>query len=194
MTGFFDNLSTVQQFFYFVAIPSTVILIIQTIMTVFGLSEGDDFEVGETAEDMDGSADFRFFSVRGLVAFFTIFGWVGIVLSEQNVPVMLNLLISLVAGLIAMVLVGYLFHSINKLQSNGSITLKNAIGRTGEVYIPIPPNRKGIGKIQLLMQERYIEVDAITDDSKQLKTGSVVEVIDLLNVNTVIVRGYNNGK
>ena len=96
--------------------------------------------------------------------FFTIFGWVGVVLSDQDLPVLLNLFLSLLSGLVAMFVVGYLFYSINKLQSSGNISLSNAIGLSGEVYIPIPAARKGVGKVQLLLQERFIEVEAITDD------------------------------
>jgi len=192
LADFFSNLDGIQRFFYFVAIPATVILIIQTIITILGLGDADDFDldvdIDDIPDDIDGIADFRFFSIRGLIAFFTIFGWVGIVLYEQSMPLILNLLISTISGFVAMFLIGYLFYSINKLQSDGTIRIRNAIGNFGEVYIPIPANRKGVGKIQLLLQERYIEVDAVTDANEDLKTGTIVKVIDAMNINTLVVQ------
>jgi len=192
LADFFSNLDGIQRFFYFVAIPATVILIIQTIITILGLGDADDFDldvdIDDIPDDIDGIADFRFFSIRGLIAFFTIFGWVGIVLYEQSMPLILNLLISTISGFVAMFLIGYLFYSINKLQSDGTIRIRNAIGNYGEVYIPIPANRKGVGKIQLLLQERYIQVDAVTDANEDLKTGTIVKVIDAMNINTLVVQ------
>jgi hypothetical protein len=73
------------------------------------------------------------------------------------------------------------------LQDSGNINIKNAIGKKGTVYIPIPKNGEGHGKISILLQERLIEVNAVTQSDRVLKTGESVVVVGLLNQQTVLV-------
>ena len=59
MIAWWNDLSIVQQVFYLIAIPSTVILLIQTILLLFGFghdSEADvDHDVDAGDKDHDGS-------------------------------------------------------------------------------------------------------------------------------------------
>ena len=48
---------------------------------------------------------------------------------------------------------------IHILQQSGNLDTMNAIGLTGEVYVPILENAKG--KVTLIVQERFTEMDAI---------------------------------
>ena len=48
-------------------------------------------------------------------------------------------------------------------------------GETATVYIPIPAARGGAGKVQLSMQNRIVEYQAVTDDAEPLKTGEIVQ-------------------
>jgi hypothetical protein len=56
------------------------------------------------------------------------------------------------------------------------------------VYIPIPAERKGPGKVQLSMQNRIVEFLAVTDEGDRLKTGEAVEVVGLAGSDTLEVR------
>ena len=42
--------------------------------------------------------------------------------------------------------------------------------------IPIPPNMSGSGKINITVQERFIEVDAVTPCERKLMTGESVRI------------------
>jgi len=64
-----------------------------------------------------------------------------------------------------------------KLQSSGNIDLGSAIGKTGRVYIPIPPKSQGSGKITLTVQERFIEAEAVTTADRKLATGEPVRIV-----------------
>lgn len=213
MTEWWSGLSLLQQIFYCVAIPSTVILIIQTILAFIGLGGGSDTDVagghdgaaGDVSHDAhfdaqdthmdahDGQMDahgaagheahaheamagFKFLTVRGIFAFLVIFGWVGVALLAGNTGTVLTVLISTVCGLAAMFLIALMFYGINRMQESGNINYRNAIGKTAEVYLFIPALRKGKGKVQLKLQERFIEADAVTDDEKTIKTGAQVLV------------------
>ena len=189
MTQWWESLSILEKSFYFCAIPSTLILIIQTIMTIIGLG-GDadmdfdgDMEV-ETSFDSDSAVDaelddtagLKFFSVRGFIAFFTVFGWTGAALSNREISSFIVVFIASVAGIISMYAIALMFASIMKLQSSGNININNSIGKTGTVYIPIPADNMGNGKIQIVIQERLREFPAITYDKETLKTGEKVLV------------------
>lgn len=207
MQVWWDNLSTLQHFFYFIAIPSTVILLLQTILTLVGFGFGADadfdadfdggfndnldadFEFDEVSnlQDFASAGDFRFITSRGLIAFTTMFGWVGISLTKTSLPIVLTMFFALLAGLLSMFIIASLFYGISKLQANGNLNYRLAIGQEAQVYIPIPCNGKGHGKVQLMLQEHFLEIDAITHEKDMLNTGESVIIIDMLNASTLIV-------
>jgi membrane protein implicated in regulation of membrane protease activity len=214
MAEWWSALNLLQQIFLCAAIPFTVILIIQTILTFIGLAghgDGDvsavdsdaDTDMGAGLDHMDGHIDghadghtddvnaavagFRFFTLRGIVAFFCIFGWVGFVLGDSKLPVVLTMLISVASGLLAMLAIGLMFYATQRLQDSGNIRFSNAVGHAAQVYIPIPARREGRGKVMVMIQERLVEAEAITDGDVRLKTGETVEVVGSFG-NTLIVK------
>lgn len=191
-------LSGLQRFFYFIAIPSTVLLAIQFVMTIFGLNSDSDTDMDfDTDTDMDfdtdvddssvSAGDFRFITFRGIIAFLTIFGWVGEILADTSLHIVIILFLSTISGLFAMFFVALLFYLISKLQSSGNINYKNALGCLAEVYIPIPKKHTGVGKVQLTIQERLVEADAITHTNTTFNTGDIVRIIDIFNGTTLVV-------
>lgn len=216
MTEWWNELGFLKQCFYTIAVPATIILVIQSIMSIIGLSDLDadldgfdgidtdgldgidgidgfeDVDVmdgGEISGDSDFASDFRFFTIRGMIAFLTIFGWTGATLAGRINPVVV-VLIALASGLLAMLIIGYIFYGMTLLQSSGNIHYENCIDKTGEVYLTIPPNNQGSGKITIKVQERLIEVNAITYDEKPIKSGDNIKVIDILPDHTVVVERF----
>lgn len=197
MQEWWNTLTGFQQTLYVIALPFTLILVLQTIMSLIGVNFGGDADFDMDADgdmdfdtdgDSDGMLGFKFFSLRGIVAFFTIFGWVGLVLSNSDISQGIVIFIALVSGLIAMFVVGWLFTVTAKLQDSGNIDYNNAIGKTAEVYMTIPRTRKGSGKIQITVQERLREMEALTDEEKDLKTGTLVEVVEVINSSVAVVK------
>ncbi len=91
-----------------------------------------------------------------------------------------------------MVLMAVFFKAALKLQSSGNLDMRNALGKTATVYIPIPANRSGKGKVTLIVQERFVEMEAVTDFDKPLKTGTEVVGISISNQNVIcVVPKYN---
>ncbi|PKM95075.1 MAG: hypothetical protein CVU84_07070 [Firmicutes bacterium HGW-Firmicutes-1] len=194
MNEWWEGLSSLQKFFYFVSIPSTIILVLQFILSFLGIGDqGDvdfdsDLDIGD--QDISGSAeaaDFRFVSLRGIIAFLTIFGWVGAVLSSDDANVGFVFIVSTISGFLAMGFVGYMFYVVSKLQSSGNLDYKKAIGGFAEVYIPISASNAGIGKVQIMVSGRLIEADAITHGDESLKTGQIVRVVDIFNGSIIVV-------
>ncbi len=204
MTDWFQSLTTLQQIFALIAVPSTVVLILQTVLLFFGIGSGGgvDFDVSDVGgidgadipdvdasdvpdgSDMDG---LTVFSIRSIVAMLCIGGWSGIVLLETSLPSVLAVVLAILLGIAALIGMAFLLRALMKLQSSGNIRVESAIGKSGKVYLTIPPERKGSGKIHITVQETYTEFEAITDDGEVIKTGESVNVISVDETGRLIV-------
>ena len=96
--------------------------------------------------------------------------------------------ISLILGTIMMLFTAWIFFMLLKLQSSGTMNMENAIGKEAEVYLTIPAKKSGNGKVQMIIQGGYKTLDAVTEDTEDIKTGSFVEVIEVVNDILVVRR------
>ena len=136
----------------------------------------------------DGGADgLALFSLRGLMAMAAVGGWSGLVMHSAGINLFVTVPLSLVFGFLAMAAIAYIMKLSMRLQSSGNLDLGCAIGKVGSVYIPIPPNMTGSGKINLTIQERFVEIGAVTKCSRKLKTGESVRVVATDEVGLVVV-------
>lgn len=190
MINWWNSLPALEQIFATIAIPATVVLVIQSLLLMFGLGFGGDADVNMDGhvDSMDaGSGDgLALFTVRGIVAFFAVGGWTGMVMAKYAPP-WIAIVAAFLAGSVALVALAYLFKAMFKLQSSGNLDNKNAIGKAAKVYIPIPASGGGQGKITVLVQERLVELSAITREAVPLKTGEIVTICDILDDETVVV-------
>ena len=179
MIEWWNTMDLVGQIFALIAIPSTLVLVVQTILLLCGIG-GDDIDadgvditgngVGDTPGDGGGDG-LALFSLRGIMAMAAVGGWSGLVMYEAGINIAVTVLLAVAFGFMALVGIAYLMKLAMKLQQNGTLDLGYAIGKVGTVYIPIPAEMKGSGKINLAMQERFIEVDAMTSAGRKLATG-----------------------
>jgi len=185
MIAWWNGMDLIGQILALIAIPSTLVLVVQTILLLFGIG-GDDADAdgidlngnGEIDTPGDGGADgLALFSIRGIMAMAAVGGWSGLVMHEAGINVTVTVLLACAFGFMALVGVAYLMKLSVKLQDNGTINLGHAIGKVGVVYIPIPENMKGIGKVNITVQERLIEVNAVTETDRRLSTGESVRVV-----------------
>ena len=185
-------LFTLEKIYLYVAIPASLILVIQTLMTIFGLSGEVDADFDADGDvDITGASHVTVFSVRNIVAFFTFFGWSGLWLLTKNISVLLTLFFSIIIGFIFVLISMGMFFLISKMQSSGTLNFDNALDQVGEVYIPIPPNRQGTGKVMIAVQGSLKELEAITDESSVIKTGTKVKVVAIFGTNQLLIENYN---
>ena len=184
MIEWWNNMDLVGQIFALIAVPSTLVLVVQTILLLVGIG-GDDLDadgvditgngIGDTPGD--GGADgLALFSLRGIMAMAAVGGWSGLVMYEAGINLIVTVVLAAAFGFMALVGIAYLMKLAARLQQDGTLDLGYAIGKVGTVYIPIPAEMKGSGKISLTMQERFIEVDAMTTSGRKLTTGESVRV------------------
>ena len=190
MANWWNSLSDLQHIFAFIGIPATLVLIVQTILLFFGIGDGDDgidLDGDGIPDEIGGDDGLTLFSIRGIVGMLCIAGWAGIVFIDFGVSNILSIILALLCGVATLFGIAYLMKAVLKLQSNGTMQLGAAVGKTGEVYIPIPPKGKGRGKINIIVQDKYVELDAVTKSEETLKTGETVRVVSTDEMGLVMV-------
>ena len=206
MIVWWNSLTLALQIFYCIAIPASLVLVVQTVLMFFGFGEDADADadvevsdgvpedgifgensVTETESDFDVEG-LRIFTLRGIVAFFVVFGWIGVVMLSAEIPLVIALIVATLGGFAMMLLLAFLTKMMMKLRNNGNIDIRNAIGTAGRVYLTVPPARSGEGKVQLVLQGSLVERAAVTDEETEIPTGSEVVVVSISAGTDLVVR------
>lgn len=181
-----DNLDPLLRAFWYVAIPVSLIFIIQTVMTFLGVDSSDGLEADFDGNFGEVEAPFQLFSLRNLINFLLGFSWTGIsFFTTISNPIVLVAL-SLFVGVLFVYLFFIAMKQIQKLAENNSFDIANALHKTAEVYLTIPENKKGKGKIMISVNGAFHELEAMTENQK-IQSGSVVKVVKIENNNILIV-------
>ena len=191
MEDWFTALTLFEKIYWIVAIVGSVILTILIILTFVG-GDVEDLS-GDVDVDVDGDTGigFQFLSFKNLMGFFTIFGWSGIACMDNGLSTGPTLVISLFCGLLMMFAMAALFYYLSKLQSSGTLKLKNAMGQIGEVYLTVGAKRSSIGKFSVNVLGTLRELEALTDEEVDLKQGNVIKVKDVTDNGILIVNLLN---
>lgn len=144
----------------------------------------------DRADKLHGSG-FRLFSMQGIIAFFCLFGWTGLIFMKGGLPVWGAAPLAFVCGFVGMFLMALAMWGMLKIQSDGTMNIKHALGQSGEVYIPIPGKRVSPGKVMVKVQDQLSEFEAVTDDEEKITTGTQVTVIGITKGTTLIVTKHN---
>lgn len=186
-----STLNGTQQMFWGISIIFSVLFIIQFVLSLIGLDfEGDsDFDVS-TDSDTEGGygldPSFTLFSVRSIIAFFTFFGWTGVLALNAGLGTTMVVICASTSGFLAMVIVGYMMYLFSKLGESGNVDLNEALFQTGEVYLTIPAGKRSVGKIHINIQGVMKEMDAITE-GRTLSTGAMIRVVEIVDENLLLV-------
>lgn len=190
MENWFAALTLFEKIYWIVAIAGSALLLILIVMTLVG---GDVEDLGDVDTDIEGDTGigFQFLSFKNLMGFLTIFGWSGIACMENGLATGATIAISVICGLVMMLAMASLFYYLAKLQSSGTLQLKNAVGQIGEVYLTIGANRSKIGKVSINVQGTLRELQALTDEDQDLVQSNVVKVKEVTATGILIVNLLN---
>jgi hypothetical protein len=127
---------------------------------------------------------FGIISFRTLVAAATFFGLAGMMAQAAEMNLGPQLLIALACGAAAMYGVHWIMLTIGRLGEDGTIRIQRALGQEATVYIPIPAagaQAGGVqaGKVQLKLQNRLVEYEAVTSGPTKWPTGAKVRVVGM---------------
>jgi membrane protein implicated in regulation of membrane protease activity len=181
-------------YLYSAAIGGTI-LVLQTILLFAAGHSGGDLhsDVPDVTHDaaLDHAADaqnafLKILSLKAIVAFMTFFGLAGLATTHAGTSSATALLTALAAGLASVFLVAHLMAALSRLQSQGNVDLRNAVGTHAQVYLRIPANHTGAGRILVPLQGRRIECRAVTA-GPEIPTGHEVRVTHLADPGTLEV-------
>lgn len=217
MQTWWEGLGLTLQVLYCIAVPSTLILLLQMVLTTFGghgdggvdisdtsgidMADGVDLGDADLGGDTDLDADavtdggdpadisaFRLLTLQTVVTFLAVFGWVSIICLNAGMPTVGGVLVGAVCGFLMMLLVAKMVQLSKKLVENGIMDLRGAIGETATVYVMIPPKENGTGKITMQLQGRFCELDAVNAGNSAIPAGTQVLVTDIIGDSLVVER------
>ncbi len=194
MANFFGDFNGLEICFLVCAILGGFFVIVKLILQFAGGDVDTDGhlggDIGGDGDHADSDVGFRLLSLQGLSSFFMMFGLVGLALYRQSqVGVILSIGGAVVAGLLAVWIIGKLFQWAVALQSSGTQQTADAVGCTGTVYLTIP--KGGTGRISLNFHNRLREFDATEKHGTSVPTGTPIRVVEV-RANVLVVETINN--
>lgn len=178
------NLDPLLKTFWYLAIPVSVIFLIQTIMTFIG-GAAESLDV-DFAGDIDGhDTPFQLFSLRNLINFLLGFSWTGISFYTTVSSKLFLIVFSILVGFLFVYLFFIIIKQVQKLAEDNSFRIENTIGKTAEVYLPIPAHKSGKGKVMISVHGAFHELDAMTANDR-IPSNAIVRVL-AVDTNILIV-------
>jgi hypothetical protein len=149
----------------------------------------DNNQSGDAPDDHHSGGTLWLFKVitfQTIVAAIAFFGIAGKAALASNIPATTALVIAIGAAFAAMHIVYYLARSLHRFNADGTVQVRRAVGQAGTVYVPIPAANAGAGKIHMNLQNRTVELQAMTTAGR-LPSGAKIRVVGLLGPDTVAV-------
>ena len=209
MIEWWNSLSVMMRILWAITLSASLVFVIQSILTFIGADSGGDFDVdtgadasgleasdfdttaGDAAQAAGHSAGLGLLTFRNFVNFFLGFGWSAILLRNAIPSTSLLLVVSIIIGVALVFLVMMLFRWLSSMQQAGNINLyRSAVGCEGKVYLTIPAQRAGSGKVQITINDAVREYEAVTDGDK-LPTGATIRVVEVISSDTLLVESID---
>lgn len=186
---YFDHLEPLLKTFWFIAIPASIIFILQTVLTFVGADASDGVDADFDSDLSETDAPFQLFSLRNLINFLLGFGWTGISFYDSISNKTVLILISLLVGILFVIVFFVVIKQIQKLAENNSFKIQNTLDKTAEVYLTIPAKKSGKGKILVSVNGSFHELDAITEKD-EIKSGLIVKIVKIESGNLLVVETF----
>lgn len=166
------------------------VLVVQLLLGLLGVVDaGGDVDAGDGHDGGHGhlaSEGLDLMSVRALSAGVAFFGLGGLAGLATPLGLLAAIPLALIAGTAAMFGTAVAMRWMLGFDDDGTVSIHGAVGATGTVYLTIPGERKGAGKVTLTLQNRIVEYQAVTSDAP-LPTGAPIMVVDVVGPDTVHV-------
>lgn len=189
LSNWFSSLDPTLKVFWACAAISSAIFLLQAVLTLLGMDHDMDFDFDAAhleGDTMDMGGGLSLFSMRSLVNFFVGFGWAGVSFYRLIPQKWLLYLLSIVVGFGFVYMYFFIRRQTRRLESDGTINIKECLGKACDVYLRIPGERAGQGKVQISLHGSVHELPAVTSGA-QLATGTHVRVVEILGDNVLRV-------
>lgn len=174
---FLQNAEPFLRSFWYIAIFVTIIFLLQSFAS---FADHDS-----SSHDGDFSV-LDLFTFKNLINFLLGFSWSGIAFYSKIESKSVLLIIATLIGLSFVFAFFYIMSKFLKLEEDNTFTIDQTIHQTGTVYLRIPGNKTGRGKVHISINGSLKELDAMTYED-QIETGSNVKVMSVENNDLLIV-------
>jgi hypothetical protein len=174
-------LGGIAAWFTIPAVVGTLYFMLQFLMQGIGgdldLDVDADGGFDTTGIGHEVGHDFKVLSLQTLSAFFMGGGWMGWAAYRLlELSPFMSSIVAVVAGVSVGWMLVALMRAVLRLQGSGNIGLGDAVGLEGEVYIEVPADGAGAGRVKLVVQQRLREFDAVQGGGEPITTGTRVRV------------------
>lgn len=186
-----------ESVYSYSAMIGGALVVIQTVMSLVGLSGSDldgldsvdmdvdldvDVDLDTDLDVGDGGVGDTWFvgmlSTRAILAALAVFGLTGLSL-QSRFGSLQTMLTAMLAAAGTMYLVGFVIRSMHKLTADGTVHIEDTVGQSGTVYLPLRGRKEAVGKVTVRVGERTMEYPAVTA-GETLKTGTPIVVLRVL--------------
>jgi hypothetical protein len=168
---------------WIVTLSASLIFVIQSVMSFFG---GDD-GYSDTDIDLESPLDsFEWFTLRNLIHFLIGFGWTSIALSGTVTDMLILIVLSVAVGAFLVWLFFWVSFKLQALAQDNTMRISEAVGRVGEVYLQVPQQKSGRGKLHISIRNTLRELDAVTEGDT-IPTGASARVVDVIDNQVLVV-------
>lgn len=191
MEEWWNALGLFMQSVWCITLFASLVFVIQTILTFVGMDADGGMDV-DMGSDMPGDGDtgpFQLFTFRNFINFLLGFGWSIISFQGAIQNQFVLILVAAVIGVLLVIAVMAIFRFMSRMEQSGTIQMANALGCKGNVYLKIPANKRGEGKVQISIQGAIREFDAITL-GEELETGAPIQVVEVVNDSMLLVERF----
>lgn len=198
MTDFFyewyNALPSTLQVYWVIALITSLIFLIQMVMTFIGIGDADtDMDFGDGVDFSDGNTldvggAMQLFSIRNVVNFLLGLGWGGVCLYSLIPNPIVLAIVSVLVGALFVYIFLLIYKQMLKLEKNGAYRIDDCVGQIVDVYLAIPAKRSGVGKVQISFSGSVQELAALTDSDEPIRSGSKVRVLEIIDTSTVLVQ------
>jgi hypothetical protein len=170
------------------AILGSAYFLLNLLMGELGGDADGDVDLGDGGGDSP-AAEFRVLSLQTISAFAMGSGWMGLAsLRVMDTSFTVSTLIAIGSGLVVAWVLLSLLRALWTLQSSGNIPLDAALGKTGTVYIAVPPKGEGSGRVTIVVNKRRREYSAVQHGGVAIESKTRVGIVGVDHAsNTVSV-------
>ena len=171
-----------QQIFSGMTIGFGGLLLLMLLEALIG-ADTDADAGGDADVDLDSSGAF---SVKGVLSFLTFFGGGGWLALRAGAPLWLAVLVAALCGYAVMSTLIFMLAKLRGLDVDGGRRSLDLLGQDAEVYLHIPANGSGIGRIHIRQHNRLVELEAESTGAA-IANGARVRVVELVGHHRVQV-------
>jgi hypothetical protein len=183
---YLNNLEPLLRIFWYIALPTSILFIVQSIMTFLGSDSSEGINADFDSNLEGNEAPGQLFSFRNLLNFLLGFSWSGISFYGYIANPIYLILLAFLIGILFVFIFFLIIKQVQKLAEDNTFKIKNTLNKTAEVYLKIPASRSGKGKIMISVNGSFHELEAITAGNA-IPSGTFVKVIKIENDQLLLV-------